>query len=162
MARNKLATKEIDLPKGLVVICFEDGSKLTLDAAKLPDLMLDRAKLHGLSQKLGDSYAGNKSVAEAKANVQSVIDQLMAGDWNRGGGGGPQLGILAEALAKLTGKDMDEALAAVTKLSDDERKTLRGNSQIKFAIAEIQTARAKLAADADAEAGKEFLTTLFK
>ena len=80
--------------------------------------ILQRATLHGLSQKLGDSYSGAAGdVGKAKAMLIETLDALRAGDWNRKGGGFSSGGIWVEALAKAAGEDMDRALAAWNELA---------------------------------------------
>lgn len=132
----KVATKAID---GMTLtVTFTNGQSLICDGKALDESIWARLAMHGLSQKVGDSYASAESVDEAFAAAQATWDGLLSGDWATRSGGG----ILAEALAKVTGKDLVECIAAIRKLDDKSKRKLAKDARILSAIAEIQKARA--------------------
>ena len=60
------------------------GNKLSI---KLDDLSADiihQATLHGLKQKIADSYAGVTTSHEVEESASNVIMALMFGNWNAG------------------------------------------------------------------------------
>lgn len=133
----KVATKSID---GLVLtIRFENGAELRCDSNQLSEETKTRLMMHGLSQKVGDSYASSESLGEAVANAEGQWENLRNGEWAARSGGG----ILAEALARVTGKDLAECIAAVRKLDDKNKKALMKDARILTAIAQIHAERAK-------------------
>jgi len=116
------------------------------------EALLAHATLHGLSQKLGDSYSGAKSVAEAKAAFYEVLESLKAGDWNRKGGSTG--GVWVEAIARATGQPLDEVLAKWSEMDEATRKSVKAHPDVIEAKAEIDLERAKAkakAASKDAE-----------
>jgi len=157
-----------------VTIGFPDESIVGLALSKLSQAVVTRLAVHGLSQKLGDSFAGAGSeenpVSYAKARVQAVIDQLLAGDWRVTAEGGPRVTLLARALARATGQDLDAAVQVLAdkqaELDNEEKllkqnpwkqwaKTLRGQPAIKAAIAEIELEDAQAAAKAAPDASEQ-------
>jgi hypothetical protein len=120
---------------------WADETSTKVAFADFSDAMNTRATQHGYSQKLGDSYSGAKSIGEAKACFNSVLNGLLGDDWNQGGGSTG--GIMVEALAKVAGATFEEALEAWNGYDDDKRKALAKDPQVKLAKAEIELARAK-------------------
>jgi len=133
----------------------------------LPEILVQTA-LHGISQKIGDSYAGAakdgpevglEPVLYAKAQIESMIQQIYNEKWYavRQAGGGAQNTILVRAYAQATGKTLEEALDFVEPLSDDEKKQLQKLPKIAAAIAGIRAeaavAKAKALAEKAAAAG---------
>ena len=94
--------------------------------------------MHGLSQKVGDSYASAESVTEAAESARAQWDGLLGGEWATRSGGG----ILAEALSRATGKELAECVDAVRRLDDKQKRKLSGDARILTAIAEIRKERA--------------------
>lgn len=112
----------------------------------ISEAMQTRAMQHGLSQKLGDSYANSEgSVATAKVKFQEVLDGIMEGDWNRKGG--TTGGIWVEAFAKAAGESLEDAMIAWDKLTEDERKEVKKHPDVILAKAnlDVEKAKAKLA-----------------
>ena len=108
--------------------------------------------MHGLSQKLGDSYAG-ADIAESFGRCSAVAGDLKDGNWStRVAASGPRTTQLAEALAAATGKTLEEAAAKLETLDEEGKKGLRAHPQIKVQLAEI---KAKKAAEAAAKAAAD-------
>ena len=153
--KTKFSDKEYDLDTGVVSFTFGNGTTLELDANELSPEMQKQLMLHGISQKVGDSYAGAKGdFAKAIDAAKGVIDQLTQGIWRAARGEGearPRLGELAEAIARIKGVDRDKAMAAVEKATDDQRKQWRGNAKVRHVIAQIRAEAAAKALEQAAE-----------
>jgi len=107
--------------------------------------MDERAMAHGYSQKLGDSYSGAVTVADAKERFKAVLDGLLQNDWNRKGialGG-----LWVEALAKATNETLEAALKAWTNMDDAKKAATKKHPDLLKAKAEIELARAVAKAD---------------
>lgn len=108
---------------------------------------------HGLSQKLGDSVA-RKDIDTPEAiaeTINSVHEKLVEGNWRavrEATGGAPRTTLLAEALAHMTGKTVDEAKEVVAQLSDDQKKALRKDVNVKAAIDQVKAAKSAKEAEA--------------
>ena len=148
----KKATKKVT--DGGVDISFESGDSLIVNLDSLDQSIVTKLALHGLSQKLGDSYAGAE-LSEAFELASSVASRLLAGEWAqaREGGGSTRVSMLVEALAAATGKSNDEALEVVKGMSDDQKKELKKHPAIAKELATIAAERAvEKAARAEAAA----------
>ena len=145
MAKAKLVEKLPDLESGSVVFKFEDGTEATFDVSRVSDAVRGQLALHGASQKIGDSYAGAGDdeiadpLAYAKERVADTIARLYAGEWRTATVGTG--GILAEAMATVSGKTRDECAEILAGMSDDEKKDLRKKKKIAAALARIKLAR---------------------
>lgn len=136
--------------QGVVTFTFGNGTVLECDSNKLSaELKLDLL-CHGISQKVGDSYAGVKqNYGQGIANAKEVIDALYAGEWGPGReGGAPRLAELAEAISRIRGTDLEKTKAAVEKATDEERKAWRSNGKVKLAIAQIRAEKQQKAVEA--------------
>lgn len=154
----KFAEKEYDLDTGVVTFTFGNGRSIEVDSNSFPEEIRKQLMLHGIAQKLGDSYAGAKGdYSTAIQNVEDIIEQLRAGVWRAARGEGdarPRLAELAEAIARIKGAALEAATAAVEKATDDQRKQWRSNAKVKAVIAQI---RAEKAAKALEDAGEQEL-----
>jgi hypothetical protein len=110
------------------------------------EVIMQHAAAHGISQKLGDSYAGAKTVAEAKAAFYAVLESLKGGDWNRKGGA--QGGVWVEAIAKATGQSFDDVLEKWTAMDEETRKAVKGHPDVIEAKAQIDLEKAQAKAKA--------------
>lgn len=155
----KKASKVIDNDSGSVTINFEEtGNAVAVQLSELTQDIITRLALHGLSQKLGDSYAGAEA-EEAYDLAAQVAERLRAGEWTqaRTGGGGPRVSQLVEALAAATGKDQEECLTVVSAMDDEQKKQLKKHPSVAAELARISAERAaqKAAAAAKAAEGAE-------
>lgn len=154
MARNSIAKKTVAEDLTGVSIEFTNGEVIgvTLDALS-PEIVRNLA-LHGLSQKLGDSYSGESDVAVAKTKAEAVAQRLAEGNWKavREAGSGGRITDLAQALAQVTGKTVEEAVAAIEAMDKAQKSGLRKHPRIKAATAAIAAARAAKAAEDAADA----------
>ena len=155
-AKAQFCKKDYDLDTGVVSFSFGDGETIEVNVNELPANIQSTLLLHGMSQKGGDSYAGAKgNYAEAKSSLRSVIEALQAGNWGTGreGEGGPRLGELSAAIARIKGIELDVASAAVEKADEAKRKEWRAHPKIKAVIAQIRAEKAQAALEAAAESG---------
>jgi hypothetical protein len=154
--RIKVAEKDYDEETRTFSINFADGASAEVPLDSLPANIVNLLALHGLSQKLGDSYASVKgNVADAKAKFEAVLTQLRNGEWKKAreaGEGGSNVTELAQAIAQFKGAPVEKAVAVVAKATPEQIKAWRGNAKIKAIIAEI---RARKAAERAEKAGKE-------
>lgn len=155
-AKIRFSKREYDLDEGKAYFTFGNNTELTLGLEEVPSDLHKRLALHGIIQKVGDSYAsakGNFNVAIEAA--KSVIDQLKAGEWEGGGDEArPRLAELASAIAALRNAPLEKVTAAVEAATDEQRKAWRSNAQVKAKIAQQ---RAEKAAK-NAEGSKEEIT----
>ena len=137
---------------------FFDGTAMSANLDALTPEMVNKLAIHGLSQKIGDSYSG-EDAANCQTIAEATFKSLVDGNWSsRSGGGGPRISQLAEALARATGQEIQDCVAKIAEMDDDTKKDLKAHPQIKAIIAEIKLEKAKAdaekaAGDADAEGG---------
>ncbi len=121
--RKRVATKLVNAEHGTVTFkAVADGKTFVAELSKLPQPMIHRLALHGIAQKLGDTYAdGDNPIAGVTAAFQS----LLSGEWSQRGEAGPRDSIFLEALAIVHPKtsdlyrtDRDKAIANVRELLD--------------------------------------------
>ena len=157
------AKKETNLEAMTVVITFRNGFVLSQEFNKLPETVQRQLGLHGLSQKIGDSYASISDLEESIETALSVQERLQLGDWVKAReGAGPRPTMVVDAVVAALiadGQDVSDERKAkiVTVLSDkDERKAALKDPVIEAQYEGIRAAAAaKRAKEAKAEAKKE-------
>ena len=141
----------------------DDAPKIVVDASKFSDEVRHCATYHGLSQKIGDSYASLKDDDSRYEAASAMVEHLMTGVWvAEGEGAGPRITLLVEAImraAKVAGKKADEA-AIAAKCSDKEtgkayREGALKNAQVAAQYEQIKAERAAERAAKKAEAAKQ-------
>ena len=143
MARNSLCKKDTTtLPNG-VIFTFANDKEVKVEASMFNEDMLTNFLKNGISQKLGDSYAGAADVEEAIESFMSTLEACKNGEWTlRGTGEGkPRVTQLAEALAAVTGKEIQACVDRIAEMDDAEKKALKDHAAIKAKLAEIQAQR---------------------
>jgi len=147
-----IASKALDFDLSAVEFSFEGKEPILVNLKDFsPEVQLHFA-LHGISQKLGDSYSSAKGDVEvAYASFQQTLQQLADGEWRAArseGDAKPRTTELAEALARIKGQDVVEVTTALSALDKEKLKSLRSNDRVKAVIAVIRAekAQAKLAA----------------
>ncbi len=143
----------------LVVKFIESGAELRVDLNDIPQEIVLRLAKHGLSQKVGDSYAGAEA-GESFARAEAVAKDLVDGNWStRVAAAGPKSTQLAEALHLVTGKTLEECAELIDGMDDERKKALRNHDQVNAQLASLKAARAAVAAEkaqaAAAESGSE-------
>lgn len=143
----KIATKTTGTDG--VVFTFTGGHVLSVSLSALKDETIERLAVHGLSQKIGDSYSGAESIETAVAAAEGVWSNLKAGKWavkaSRGG-------VLVDALMRVTGKTFEECLAKVQGMDEKAKKALKRHPDIMAALADIQKEAAVAAKEAAIDA----------
>lgn len=138
----KIATKALDFEKRAVEFTFVGMEPVEIPLSAFSDEVQLHFALHGISQKLGDSYASAKGdVTAAFKSFNDVVTQLKSGDWRSSAGEGeskPRTTELAEALARIKGVALEDVQAALSAATDEEKKTLRSNERVKTVIAVIR------------------------
>ena len=142
MAKNNIAKKKVE--GTTITWTWADGKKSIVKIDDFAEELIERSAVHGISQKLGDSYSGAKSVDEARIAFDSVFVALKAGDWNRKGTGTG--GIWLESIARaIPGVTLEQLLAKWDSFSDEKQKTMKGHPDTKLAHAQIVAERAQKA-----------------
>ena len=108
---------------------FTNGNTHSIKFADFPAEIRACAGLHGLSQTLGDKFAGSKGDADAaESDFESKVEQLMAGNWIVGGVGVPRISIVLEAIIRCKeaeGDKMDEKRIAAAREALKDPKILK-------------------------------------
>lgn len=138
---------------------WADASSLVCRLDELTPEMIRELAVHGLGQKVGDSYAGAMSLAEAKANAERVWENLKNGMWSGERASGT--GDLAEAIHMATGQSVEECEALVAGMDKDKKAAARKIPQVASALASIKAKRLAAKAGADTDEGKDKLAALF-
>ena len=142
--KGKIA-KKVPMENG-VMFNFADGTKRGFDLDDLPEEVVRRAAIHGISQKLGDGYSGITSVKEAIQVVDAIWEQLQTGDWNAKVS---RTGKYVEAIARVFNIDTAEAQAKYDAIKDDDdrMKAMKKHPSIVAAIAQIDLENAQKVLD---------------
>lgn len=131
MSRTK---KVVDAVALTVSFSYADGGARVYDANELSEEMRNRLIVHGLAQKLGDSYAGRDDHEDCTENVWS---NLMEGNWGAERGSG-----LEDKL-----EEAQEMLEKYIASSDEEKKIAAGfgisRSALEKAIKAVEKAITK-------------------
>ena len=143
MPKTSIATKSVAEDRSGVTFSFAGQDEpLVLSLSDLSEEMVINLALHGLSQKAGDSYSGEKDPVVARSKV-----------------GTGRISDLAAALARATGKTIEQAVAVLSDLQAKDpdnwptvRSQLRKHKQIKLALEEIRVEKARKALE---ESGPE-------
>lgn len=153
LKKTKFASKSIN--DGTLTIAFGNGKSLSIKLADVPEDIVNDLALHGISQMVGDSYAGAKgdydfAIKQAEAKINRILSgQLEA---TRGSGESkPRIGELARAIARVKNISEAEAIAILDAIPDDDagnetRKQIRNHPAIKLEIQKMRTAAAEAAA----------------
>lgn len=166
-----------------VAFVAADGSVLgSIRLADIPAEMRDRLALHGISQKVGDSYAGaaeaDNPAAYVADAIKETLKQISENAWRVTQAGGFRVSLLARALARAAGQTPEAAQAVIdhnSQLDDDGKpsdegkawlKELRADEAIKSAVAAIkledaEKAKAKLKEQAAKSGDASKLAGLF-
>lgn len=151
-----MTKKVVNVEEGTVTFQFDDGAEQVFRLSDCSPDIASRLALHGASQKIGDSYAGageaDDPLGYAKASVEQVIAQLVAGDWRVAAVGGPRVTDLATALSRATGQSIEAATETVNEMDNGQKKALRKHPKIALELATITAERAKARAESLAEA----------
>lgn len=157
MARNAFAKKVVDAES--VTFNFSNGQTLVADLNPLSEDIRLRLALHGLAQKIGDSYAfgaGEVHTAEEAYSAASAqYSALCAGDWGRvRGAGSDESTLFEEAYLRVNISGIPgvcparpeftlaDARAKLAEKTDEQKKSLKKLPAIVAAMGEIRVERA--------------------
>ena len=140
MARKgEKATKSINVAERTVTFTWADGAPPTVCRYDdLSEAMRVHVGLFGINHKGGDSYSQAESVADARERCEATWNALLRGEWEIRIVGG----ILVEALARATGRGIDECRPVVAAMDDAAKRKLGKHKDILQAIADIRAERA--------------------
>ena len=156
MTEAATETKEVKIPfctktiEGTVLtFTFGDGEQITTDVSTYPEETQEDLKMHGASQKGGDSYASaGGDYSFAKTKLRETISNLEQGLWTAArakGEGKKPIGELALALAELHGIDVAAVTTVLTAASPEELKVFRSHPQVKAKILQLRADKATAA-----------------
>jgi hypothetical protein len=145
------ASVTTDFDANLITIEFGDGTKREFRPSDYPQEIRDRLELHGLKQKLVDSYSGAKKAVEdgdsesevsyAQESVEDVHGNLADGSWtSRRESGGARTTQLARAVAEVLGIPVAEAAEKLAGMEDDAKKALAKHPKVQIALIHIRQA----------------------
>jgi hypothetical protein len=149
----------------VITFAVKDVGELMFDTTKVSEAVGNRAKIHGLIQRVSDAAAMSRAAADgelipvAELNkrkfeaMRKLVEHYESGteEWTlrSAGGGGTGEGILIQALALMYPEKTREALSAfVGKLKPVERTKLLNSDKVRPFAEQI---RAELAKGIDAE-----------
>jgi len=158
MARNKVAEKSVDMETLAVMFAFVNGETITAELGKMSKGIQEALGLHGLKQKIGDSYAGAKSVEDAVEAAGTVLERLMNGDWvKERESAGPRPSMVVNAVIAALMADGQEIGEDRLKRITETVKTAEGRQQAMnnpIIKAQYETLRAQAAAERAHEAAE--------
>ncbi len=151
-----------------IVFDFADFETALVILSSIPEPIRIALAWHGLSQKLGDSYANasKKSPEDCYDSFQATLERLMAGDWVKAReAAGPRTSMVLEAVLAVMAaaeKPADDATQKTIReaLGDKaERDRAMADARVKLAYEKIKLERAqarlaKIEAEATAAAGE--------
>ncbi len=125
-SRKADKTVEIDVAAGVFTlrIDFANGKTVSLSSADLNVETLLTAGGHGISQKVGDSYASEKEVDDMHLAAEEMASRLRAGDWTKAREAGDSMNgasIVIKAIVEATGKSVEFVKAYLQKKLDDAK-----------------------------------------
>lgn len=119
---------------------FGSHGELSVDIEQLSPEIVQQLALHGLKQKLGDSYATNEGQKDAMEKATDAWAMLKEGQWSRGRESAS--GDLVEALHRFTGKPTEECAKVIAGLGKEGKAELKKHAGIAAALAAIKAERA--------------------
>ena len=154
-----VATKVLDFEANGVEFTFVGSEPILIKLADFSEEVQQHFALHGISQKLGDSYSSAKGVvADALTFFNQTLEQLRKGDWRAARGEGeskPRTTELAAALARIKNEDVEVIAKQLLALTDDQRKAFRSNERVKAVISLIRAEKAQAKLDKMDDEGDE-------
>lgn len=152
---KKVPACQIDRKDSILIASFADGTSIEVNVLELPATQQDNLRMHGLEQKLRDSYSGAKGNVEIiKGSINKVLDNLRGDKWTASRASGETVSRsleIVQAIANLKGLEASAVQGVYDNATDEQRDTWRKHPAIK---AEIASIRAKAAAER-AEKAKE-------
>lgn len=163
----KTVSFDVDTAAVSLRIDFRNGKVVKLSGEELSRATLLRAAVHGLSQKVGDSYASAKDVDDMFLSAEDMVKRLKAGEWEAVREAGDSMAgasIVIKALVETTGKSVDEIKAYLEKKLEDAKAkgekltrqqlyaSFRANPKILAVIQRLEQEKAAKGTGVDANA----------
>ena len=102
----------------VVTIDFRNGKTVSLNSATLSAETRQVALGHGLSQKIGDEYSGEKDVDDMTLAAEAMVKRLTETGWSAPKEAGDSFAgasVVIRALCEVTGKSVDDIKAFLDK-----------------------------------------------
>lgn len=131
---------------------FVSGETVKVNPDEFSDTVKVAALFHGLSQKLGDTYAG-ADADEAYDKTMALFERLQGGEWiAERESAGPRISTVVEAIVAAKAKagvtvTIDEVAAKYKALDKDAQKDVLNDPRIKAEYEAIKARRAQERAD---------------
>lgn len=118
MGKGKTGVRITTVERGIIVSFDEGDVKLSLGIDELSPEIQRAMMVHGMKQRIADSYAQAKTPQEREAMAAKLIAHYASGttEWSpvrESGGGGGATSIVVQAFARLKGISVVEALKKV-------------------------------------------------
>ncbi len=135
-----------------ITFTFADFEDQMVSLSDIPEPIRVALAWHGLSQKLGDSYANasKKPAEDCYDSFQSTLERLVAGDWVKAReAAGPRTSMVLEAVLAVmanAGKPADDATQKVIGEAlgeKSERDRAMADARVKLAYEKIRLDRAQ-------------------
>jgi hypothetical protein len=159
-SKAKFLEVTIDAEAKSVSATFGNGMSNVIGLSELPQAVLESAALLGLSNKIRDTaanYSKEQDYDGAHEAMCETIEALIAGTWNRNGGGaaGVKMKDLATAIAELQNAPFEKAFAVVKAADKEQRAKWAKNAKLAAIMARLESERlaAKAAGAATDEDG---------
>lgn len=151
---TRVAKAKVEVQDNVLLFTFADNSgSLKVDVSTFADVIRARGLVHGIEQKIRDSYAGAKSASEAYGLAQKVVDQLTAGEWNAKGEGRSEEDSIEKLVRAVfnallgQGKTEGEATAkaeSVRGFDKTKRAAVRSIPAVAVELAKLKTSAMSL------------------
>lgn len=131
----------------VITFALQNGLKVVFDLNALHKDLDKTAKMHGISQVIGDTaakFSKEKDFHGAFSAMQQKADNLEAGLWSVRGSGSADL---AQALSNLGLGSVEDVEANLKLASEEERDEFLDQPAVKAEIAKIKAERAKVKAE---------------
>lgn len=137
-----------------VFAAFRSGHVIT---KHLGSVLAARAIAHGFTQKVRDCIAGDKTVEDAIASVEDVLESMGKDQWNQGrepGTSGPKGNTLEliQAIAKVRKAPIEAVTAWLQDRTPGEKTKLRNVPEIALEIAKMRAQAAKKSGEPEVNA----------
>ena len=129
------------IAEGKLHVSLRNGASRVFDPAELPGAVRQHAELHGLKQRLADSYAGAKEEGLTADDIEARVDALWQGlhdDWTSRQETG---GMLAAAIAKVTGQDLAKVIERLKGMEKADIRKLEANGKVAEVLAAMRRER---------------------
>ena len=122
-----------------IQFAFSNGKTLVADFHMIPEAIQIQLAMHGMSQKIGDSYASATTVQQAIENATETYNNLVNGEWSTKREGGQSVTI--EAVSRHLGITVENAQAAWAKFTPEQQKAVAAHPDVKELVATIKLER---------------------